>query len=190
MKKTRQILFFIGTLLLTTIGLTSCDKLTTINVAGPDIEVVLDYNGTRSVTSGSYTLVAQSDTIETEDIGDFIESNQSISDAELRNPRITLSEGKTFAGVDSIQIRYQKAGETDEIVLVTGGVSVNSDTTMVFSDINNTGSTIIDLLNNRVVFKMYAIYDPTVTGFNCFTSGTAYILTASTVLKVNLAELF
>lgn len=189
MKKTKLFILFFATLLLGCVGLTSCDKLTTINVDGPDIEVVLNYDATRSATSGSYTLVANSDTVYAEDINDFLDANQSVNNVELRNTKITLPEGTTFAGVDSIQIRYQKVGETKEIVLVTGGVSASSGSTMDFTDINDTQGIILDLITHDVVFKMYSIYDPTVANFNCFTIGTAYTLTAGTVIKVNLLDL-
>jgi hypothetical protein len=175
--------------LIFTITLISCDENTTIGVPGPDIEFVFNYSDLqiRSANTSNYILVAQTDTIQGKDVETFISANGTdyssvIEAATIYNSYLKLNDNHTFAGVDSVQIRYQIEGSNEEITLSQCGVNDPNSDSLSFSNININKAQAFELIKNNIVAKLYAIYSP--EKVNCFQPGVVYTFKANTTLKV------
>jgi len=180
------------------LGFTSCEEGATMDIPGPDIDYQFTYSDAlqqtvlRSKVSG-YQLVAQSDTIKGNDIESFLSNSGQdytsvVETATIKNALLTLSEGATFAGVDSIQIRYQLEGSSEESILAEAAVNGSNGQTMSFSDVCVSKEKAFELIKNNIVARIYAKVDPTAT-INCFQNGVTYRFTANTVLSVKLSAL-
>jgi len=193
MKTLKEIFFVVVAMALSAFGLTSCDENMTIDIDGPEIEFNFNYTDLRSAESG-YVLVAQSDTISGTDIQAYLASEGQdyasiISSATMKSGKLTLSDGRTFAGVDSIQIRYKIVGNDTEFILTEAGASSTVTDSLLFDEVNVTKEEVFELISNDIVASLYAIYDPTDPDFNCFQEGVSFTFTAKTVLSVKLAAL-
>ena len=181
-----------------TICLTSCEENATMDVAGPDIHFQFTYSdinqnlSPRSSNTDKYQLVAQSDTIKGKDIETFLSTSGQdytsvVEAATITNALLTLSENADFSGVDSVQIRYQTEGSTEDIVMAQATVKESNTRTISFSDVKINKSETFDLIRNNIVAKLYAVYNP--SAINCFQPGVSYDFTAKTILTVKISAL-
>lgn len=181
-----------------TIGFTSCDEGATMDIPGPDIDYQFTYSDAIQQTAlrsavSSYQLVAQSDTIKGNDIESFLSNSGQdytsiVETATIKNALLTLSEGATFAGIDSIQVRYQLVGSSEEYILTEAAINGFNGQTMSFSDVCVSKEKAFELIKNNIVARIYAKVTPTAT-VNCFQNGVTYRFTANTVLSVKLSAL-
>lgn len=174
-----------------TVFFTACDEDMTIDVPGPDIEFQFDYTDLRSAF-GQYVLVAESDTVYGKDMKAFLsEEGQDydsvIASATIKDAYLSLTTGYTFAGVDSLQIRYRIAGTQTEMILATAGSTPTTVDTMWFNDVKVGKEAIFEFISTDVIASLYAIYNPFEPGFNCFQPGVAYTFKAKTTVAVKLA---
>lgn len=170
---------------------TACDENMTIDVPGPDIEFEFDYTDLRSA-QGQFVLVAESDTVYGKDMKDFLakegqDFDSIIASATIKDAYLALTQGYTFAGVDSLQIRYRIAGTQTEMILAAAGATPTTVDTMWFSDVKVSKEAIFEFISTDVIASLYAIYNPFNPNFNCFQPGVSYTFKAKTTVAVKLA---
>jgi len=184
-----KILLFLSILL--TVTFNSCDDNATLDVPGPDIDFLFSFSDLRNASTG-YQMVAQSDTIKGKDLESYLSGkgqdySSVVEAATLKDALLTLSEGSTFVGVDSVQIRYQIAGTTEEVVLAQAIVTDPTARTLGFSNLKVNKSQAFELIKKDLVAKLYAAFNP--FSVNCFQPGVTYRFTAKTVLTVNMSAI-
>lgn len=183
--------------LIFTISLTSCEEGTTVEIPGPDIDFQFSYsdaikNANLRNSNTNFFLIAQSDTIKGKDVESFVSNSGQdytsvVEAATITNALLSLSENATFAGVDSIQIRYQVIGSEEEVLLAQAGVDQADGQKVRFSDVKINKAQAFELIRSNVVAKIYAIFDP--TSVNCFKDDVTYRFTANTILSVKLSAM-
>lgn len=174
-----------------TVCFTACDENMTIDVPGPDLEFQFDYTDLRSA-QGQYILVAESDTVFGKDMKAFLSGegqdyDSIVASATIKDAYLSLTPGYTFAGVDSLQIRYRIAGTQTEMVLAVAGATPTTVDTMWFSDVKVSKEAIFEFISTDVIASLYAIYNPFDANFNCFQPGVSYTFRAKTTVAVKLA---